>query len=57
MTDCPECGTRNYKILPSYGNCQTCLGLRLKFLVDRQNRMASMIPPGAKIKVLAWPKL
>ena len=26
---CPECQTSGYLVLPSYGNCQTCLGLRL----------------------------
>lgn len=30
--DCPECETRNYLILPSYGNCQTCLKLRIEWL-------------------------
>jgi hypothetical protein len=29
---CPECGTRGYLILPSYGSCQTCLKLRLERL-------------------------
>lgn len=29
---CPECGTRGYLILPSRGNCQTCLALRLRYL-------------------------
>ena len=25
---CPECHTRGYLILPSYGHCQICLRLR-----------------------------
>jgi hypothetical protein len=28
----PECGTRGYLILPSYGDCKTCLTLRLAYL-------------------------
>lgn len=29
---CPECGTRGYLLLPGYGNCKTCLALRVAFL-------------------------
>jgi hypothetical protein len=29
---CPECGTRGYLLLPSYGNCKTCLALHITFL-------------------------
>lgn len=35
---CPECGTRGYLVLPSYGNCQTCLALRLKFLESQMGK-------------------
>ena len=38
---CPECGTRGYLVLPSYGNCKTCLALRIAFLEKR-------FPPEAK---------
>jgi hypothetical protein len=31
---CPECGTKGYLIWPSYGNCQTCLKLRLDRLAN-----------------------
>lgn len=29
---CPECGTRGYLILPSRGDCKTCIVLRLAYL-------------------------
>jgi hypothetical protein len=34
-TPCPECGWRGYLAWPSYGNCQTCLRLRLEYLEER----------------------
>lgn len=30
--DCPECGTRRVDVLPSRGDCQTCLAARLAAL-------------------------
>lgn len=30
--DCPECGTRRVDVLPSRGDCQTCLKARLAAL-------------------------
>lgn len=32
VNPCPECGVERCDILPAYGNCQTCLQKRLKFL-------------------------
>lgn len=29
---CPECKTEHHSILPSYGNCQTCLKARMDYL-------------------------